>query len=573
MTRLISVSSVLRRNQDLLRNAGSLAATTGITSLFGFAYWIYAARIFSPEAVGYATAAISAMGLIGTIGMFGLDTMLIGELPRGGNRGGLTMTSCLAAFIVSFVLGFGFCLVSLTFGTRFIEINGTPSRMLILSFGVAITGAVLVFDAATIGLMRGGLQLSRNAAFSIAKMAALPAIALVLHDRLGVGIILSWEIGTVISLLPTAILIKRGGANVLHRPDWSGLWRRRRLALAHNWLNLAINIPASINPVLVALVVAPAANGAYYIAALVTSFLYMVPQSLSTVLFAVASTAPEKIGEKLRFVLRMSLVIGVPAGLMLGLGARYILSAFGSSYAEMAAGPIWFLIAAYVPGLFSQTYIAVARAYGRFNQAAILLSGFAVLRMIALVAGGKIDGLYGLVTGMLAVQLIQSLVTVPSVLRTAFGTVTARSAIDSVVADEERLWVREPAEVLRRRQEEGLAALLALATRVAPSSPWPAANALFDEPGIQRVPSPQHRRIQRTPTLSQTREQRVPNSSRPPGAHRGNRRSAAFIAATRANPVLSDTGWLPANDEASFRHRQEMGMAALIAIATQPARL
>jgi O-antigen/teichoic acid export membrane protein len=572
MTRLMSVHSILRRNQDLLRNAGSLAATTGITSLFGFAYWIYAARIFSPEAVGYASAAISTMGLIGTIGMFGLDTMLIGELPRGGNRGGLTMASCLAAFVVSFVLGFGFCLVSLRFGTRFVEINGTVSRMLILSFGVAITGAVLVFDAATIGLMRGGIQLSRNAAFSISKMAALPATAVVLHDRLGVGIISSWEIGTVISLLPTAILIKRSGARILHPPDWSGLWRRRKLAQAHNWLNLAINIPASINPVLVALVVSPAANGAYYIAALITSFLYMVPQSLSTVLFAVASVAPEKIPEKLRFVLRMSLAIGIPVGLGVGLGARYILSAFGSSYAELAAGPLWLLVAAYVPGLFSQTYIAVARAHGRFNQAAIFLTAFAVLRMIALLAGGKIDGLYGVATGILAVQLVQSLITVPSVLRTAFGTVTARSAVDSVTADEERLWIREPAEVLRRRQEAGLAALFALATRVAPSSPWPAANALFGDPAVQRVSAPPQTQVQRAPALSQTQAQRVLSPSQPRVARR-RPRHASVVAATKANPVLADTGWWPDSDEATFRYRQEMGMAALMAIATQPARL
>jgi hypothetical protein len=299
----------------------------------------------------------------------------------------------------------------------------------------------------------------------------------------------------------------------------------------------------------------------------------MVPQSLSTVLFAVASVAPEKIPEKLRFVLRVSLAIGIPTGLAVGLGGRYILSRFGSSYAELAAGPLWLLVAAYVPGLFSQTYIAVARAHGRFNQAAIFLTAFAVLRMIALLAGGKIDGLYGVATGTLAVQLVQSLITVPSVLRTAFGTVTARSAVDSVAADEERLWIREPAEVLRRRQEAGLAALLALATRVAPSSPWPAANALFDDPAVQRASVPPQTRVQRAPALSQTRAQRVLSPSQPRVTHRRHRRHAGVVAATRASPVLADTSWWPDSDEATFRYRQEMGMATLIAIATQPARL
>ena len=322
LSRLASAITALRHNQDLLRNAGSLIATTGITSVLGFAYWIYAARVFSTGAVGYASAAISTMILLGTIGMFGLDTLLIGELPRGGNRGGLTMASCIAAFLVSFVLGVGFCLVSLAFGTHFVEVNGTIGRMAVFSFGVAITGATTVFDSATIGLMRGGIQLYRNAALSVAKMVALPVVAFVLNDRFGVGIMLSWVLGTVISLIPVAITIWRGGGRILHRPDWNSLWRLRKLAMAHNWLNLAMNIPLKLIPVLVALVVVPSANGAYYIATLVASFLTMVPYSLSQVLFAVASAAPERIPEKLRFVLRMSLVIGLPGGLVMGLSAH-----------------------------------------------------------------------------------------------------------------------------------------------------------------------------------------------------------------------------------------------------------
>ena len=77
---------VLQRNRDLLRNAGSLAGTTGLTSVFGVVFWIIAAREFSQQAVGYGSTAISAMTLLGTVGMFGLGTMLIGELP-GSRRG------------------------------------------------------------------------------------------------------------------------------------------------------------------------------------------------------------------------------------------------------------------------------------------------------------------------------------------------------------------------------------------------------------------------------------------------------------------------------------------------------
>jgi O-antigen/teichoic acid export membrane protein len=74
----------LRHHMDLFTNAGSLMGTTVITSLVGFAYWWLAARTAPADAVGQASAAVSAMTLIGTIGMFGMGTMLISELPGAG---------------------------------------------------------------------------------------------------------------------------------------------------------------------------------------------------------------------------------------------------------------------------------------------------------------------------------------------------------------------------------------------------------------------------------------------------------------------------------------------------------
>ena len=79
---LSALTGLWHKHSDLLHNAASLAATTGVTSLLGFAFWTFAARYFSQEAVGYGSAAISAMTLLGTIGMFGLGTVLIGELPQ-----------------------------------------------------------------------------------------------------------------------------------------------------------------------------------------------------------------------------------------------------------------------------------------------------------------------------------------------------------------------------------------------------------------------------------------------------------------------------------------------------------
>ena len=465
---------IWERHHDLLRNAGSLAATTGCTSVFGFVFWIVAAREFSPQSVGYGAAAVSAMMLLGTIGMFGLGTMLIGELPRHRDQDGLFTAALLASGFGSLILGLGFPLVAEAFGGHFPEISGTPARLVLFAVGVALTGATMVLDDGVIGLLRGGVQLSRNLAASAIKLAVLPIAAIVLHDAFGVGLLLAWVVGTLLSVMPAAIMLGRGGARIFHRPDWARLRRLGKVAMAHNWLNLAIATPPRLIPVLVTVVVSPSANAAFYVAWMITSFLFMVPVSLSTVLFAIASAAPELIAEKLRFVLRLSLMIGVPAMIALALVAHLALSIFGPSYARLATIPLWLLIFSYIPGLPKTQYIAVCRATGHVSRAAVLLTISAGCELGAVVIGGKLGGLNGLTLAYVSVTVVEGIVTAPTVLRAAYfrggkhraatpGLATLPAAAD--VAGSTGTVPAEPGYL--HRQRTGFAALVSLASAAA----------------------------------------------------------------------------------------------------------
>src|ERR1700753_3470731 len=124
----------LKNNRELLRNAGSLAATTGLTSVFGFAFWFIAAKEFKPAEVGYGAAATNAMQLLATIGMFGLGTMLIGELPRRRERGGLFAASVLTSAGGALILGLGFAFVTgVFFKHDFPEVSGKLSWALVFA--------------------------------------------------------------------------------------------------------------------------------------------------------------------------------------------------------------------------------------------------------------------------------------------------------------------------------------------------------------------------------------------------------------------------------------------------------
>lgn len=405
-------------HRDLLSNAGSLVASTGVASLFGLVYWMLATRLFDQRSVGYGSAAVSAMTLLGTIGMLGLGTLLVGELPRRSGRAGLVSAALLTCGLGALVIGLGFAVVTPRVSVSFANMIGTPARTALFAAGVAVTALTLVFDQATIGLMRGGLQLGRNIAFALAKVLVMPAAAVISRDQAGVGITLSFVAGMALSLAAVAIRLRLAGEPVLPRPDWGVLRALSKTAMAHNWLNLAMTMPFYLLPVLVTVIISPTANAAFYMAVMLTTFLFIVPAHLSTVLFAVAAADPDAVAKKLRFALRLSFLIGIPGMVVLILGAHLALGLFGKGYTE-ATVPMWLITVGYPAAVPKSLYIAVCRAAGRIPRAALVITACGGLEMAAAAAGGVADGLYGLSLALLAVRYAEALVTTPTVLRAA----------------------------------------------------------------------------------------------------------------------------------------------------------
>jgi O-antigen/teichoic acid export membrane protein len=479
------VRAVLARHKDLLRNAGSLAATTGLTSLFGFVFWIVADHEFPKAEVGHAIAATNAMQLLGTIGMFGLGTMMIGELPkRLRDRGGLFAASMATSAIGSAVLGVIFAaVVGLYFSdARHLPgIGGTPGQVLIFMAGVTLTGATLVFDEGTIGLLRGGVQLWRNMAMSAIKLAVLPVLALFLHDAYGVGISLSLVIATAGSVIPAAVMLMRSGSSIYHRPDWQSLRRLFPVAVSHNWLNLAMAIPPSLIPVIVPLAVGAAQNSVFYDVWMISTLLFMVPVHLGTVLFALASASPEVIAEKLRFVLRISLLIGLPVMVVLAITAHFALNLFGPGYAALGTVPLWLRILGYIPQMPRAQFIAVSRATNRVGQAAGLICFFALCEVASVYFGGKLGdryiggeqgGLYGLSLAYLGVLIMEGLITAPTVLRAAYAhTAAATGAFPAVSAAAGVGWATAGASGPLRRLTGELTRLTGELTRLTGALP------------------------------------------------------------------------------------------------------
>jgi O-antigen/teichoic acid export membrane protein len=567
------VHDMWEKNQDLLRNAGSLAATTGMTSIFGFVFTIVAARMFSPNAVGWGNAAINAMQLFGTIGMFGLGTMLIGELPkRKGDRGGLFAASVSTSFIGSVILGLIFAIVvGMSFSGSLPGVGSTLGEVLLFVVGTALTGATMVFDEGTIGMLRGGVQLWRNMSLSAIKLAALPVTAFLLHDKFGVGLSLSYVIGIIGSLIPASIMLVRGGSRLYHRPDWGSLRRLLPVAINHNWLNLAMATPSRIIPIVVVVAVGSDKGAVFYVAWMISALLFMVPVHLGTVLFALASASPQVVAEKLRFVLRVSLLIGLPVMAVLAIGAHFMLGLYDSPknhfiYSHLGTVPLWLLVIGYIPQMPRAQFIAVSRATNRVGQAAGLICFFALCEIGSIFVGGKLGGLDGLSFAYLGVLCMEGLITAPTVLRAAYAvtaTAAATGAFPAVPAGaatgafaRSGPLARVTGELARLtgsfaalpgvpdRQEGGLAALFAIASAAAASEghTLDVATEVWRTGAFPAIPA------------DATGPRKVQRPAAP---------TSYDMLGGRAAPTVKTP-----QQQANYRRRQQAGIDALLAMAT-----
>lgn len=413
----------VRRNGDLLSNSGSLMATSILTSVVGFGYWWLAARLYPPEAVGSVSAAVAAMTLVGTLGMFGMGTLLISELPRMGDRQWRLITTCV--LVAATVAGFGGLLYEViaylsNAGLR--EALGSPFAALLLLVGMAANAAALVLDEGLVGLLKGRLQLVRNAYFAVGKLVLLAVLAVLPIAVTGTWILGTWVAGIFLSTVLLAFSLRGhglGGGSV--RPDLTLLQGLRRNALDHNLFNLALFLPRTMLPLVVTAVLSTRATASFYTAWMVLSFLAMIPGNVATTLFAVTSAGRAALRGKMRMALLVSLGVGMPASLLVAILARPIMSTFGHGYAAAASNALAILALTFVATVIRQLYVAVSRVLNRVRRASLVALGAGVVEVGAAWYGASQGGLTSLALFLAAAFLAEGAVMAPTVLKAALA--------------------------------------------------------------------------------------------------------------------------------------------------------
>ncbi len=408
-------------NRLIIANASALMGTMIVTSGLGAFYWLLAARLFNPEAVGLAGTSISTMTLLGTAGMLGLGTLLIGELPRRpGEEGALIATGLLVAGSTGLVCSLSFALIAPQISPNLGVLSDSPVHIVLFALGVSLTSLTMVLDQGLIALLHGGLQLWRNAGFAITKLLVLIGIALWSGGGDWATIYWTWTIGNFLSLLGLVALGARRGIwrdFRRLRPRWLLLRQFGRSALGHHSLNMALQLPGLALPVLVTSILSATASAYYYVASIVAGPFFYGTLALVTALYAVGTRSPAALAQRLRFTLGVALAAASVANLALLGGADLFLGLFGGRYAAEAGLTLRILALCTFPIIIKDHFVTLGRLRGRVAVTAVWVLAGALAELGFAAIGALAWGLPGLVLGWFAAQMVEAAVMTPTVYR------------------------------------------------------------------------------------------------------------------------------------------------------------
>ena len=431
--------SKFEEHRTMLLNGLSMIGTTGVTSLLGFLYWWAAARHFTPDAIGFASALVSVISLLGLLGMFGFGTMLIGELPRQPQRREPLISAAL--LFVAAVAGLGglaFALIAPAFVAAFASLRANPGIVLLFTLGVSLSAVTLVLDQALIGLLLGVQQLWRNTIFATVKLGLLLGATYLIAPQGGIAIFATWVSGFVVSLLVLLVtgLLRGVITSASSRPDWARLRQLGGYAFQHHVLNSILLAANQLLPIIVTIMLSVRANAWFYLSFSLANLVFMIAYSLATALYAINAADSAGLTQRLRVTVLVSFIAVVGANVVVTFGASQILGIYGHAYAVEGAWSLRLLCLAAIPEIVRMHYVALQRIHNTMRAAMLPLAIGGVGEIALAALGAHLNGLSGLCAGWLIALSIQALYMSPAVVATLRGT--ARNSMLSDAASNDR---------------------------------------------------------------------------------------------------------------------------------------
>ncbi len=358
---------------SLYRNAIYLLLNFVVMGATGFLFWIAAARLYSTEAVGLASATIAAMGLLGLLSTLGLDFALIRFLPNAKENSNAMINSCCTInILISTVVALIF-IVGLDFwAPALMQIRNDPFFLTMFIISVGANVLFVTLQQIFVATRKASYAVIRGAIFGLFRFVPLVIMAAFFESF---GIFASWAIGLLLAIaVALFIIIPRIQENyypmlTINKDIVKGMFR---FSFVNYFANLFWGAPGFILPIVVVNVLDADKTAYYYIAWAVTNILYMIPVSLSFSLFAEGSNDDNNLKRNITKSVKVLLLVLLPTVLLTVLLADKLLLLFGEDYSENSTRLLQIFAISALPLSLNNIYFSIKRVQMKMKSVVVL---------------------------------------------------------------------------------------------------------------------------------------------------------------------------------------------------------
>ena len=367
------------RNDSLLRNSIFIMTTTVINSVFGFIFWLVAARLFAASVVGLTAALISASTIMVLLSSLGVCGMLIQSMPSEKNTEAWSLTFW-AGIIIAVVLSLALACVTaiaLPFFARDLGVLHQASYAALFAIGTTATSAGVILDNVFIAERAAGNMVVRNTIAAVSKFLVVVLFMLVAGDNT-LNLLGAWSVASVIGLGLGVVLLSRRMRPL--RPARTSILMRTALNHRSRLVgNQLIGMGGALLPYVVPLLVterlSPSDNAYFYTTWMMAGIFLIISPSVSLSLFAEGAHSSSELLGKARAALGVIGVIIVPSLIGIFFLGGLMLSAFGPAYEHHGVGLLRIVLVASIPDAINNVYVALLRVQGRLAVGAALNVG------------------------------------------------------------------------------------------------------------------------------------------------------------------------------------------------------
>jgi O-antigen/teichoic acid export membrane protein len=313
------------RTNPLYKNSFFITLSRFSNVFVGFIFWIVAARLYSIEDVGIATALISSVSIVISLSRLGFDFSLI-RYVKINDKTKVFNTSIVITTIASLIMG-------IIYISGFRYINFSSSLIFIQSHSYIVVFLLFVIMNSLVSITGIGFTAIRKADhyfFQNIILASRVPLLIPLTFLGSIGIFDSVGLAFLFSALFSLIYLDKF-VKFDFKIDKKFMKESFSFSFGNYASSIFTTIPALVLPIMVLGLSGESAAAKYYIAFAVGSLVMIIPEALSTSLFIEGSH-----GESMRKnILKVGLTIYlflIPAVIFIYFFGDNILSLFGNNF-------------------------------------------------------------------------------------------------------------------------------------------------------------------------------------------------------------------------------------------------